>query len=146
VIFSRRAENHREIDAWRSDLPSLLPQPADAKPDTAAGHAEIIARAKQYILDHLERHITLQDLADHVAISPGYLSTIFKKELHQNLMGYINMIKTEHACALLRQGKYRIYEISYMLGFENAYYFTRVFRRYTGVSPSEYQKKMLHTS
>ncbi|GHU91356.1 hypothetical protein FACS189476_12000 [Spirochaetia bacterium] len=51
------------------------------------------------------------------------------------------MVKTERACALLRQGKYRIYEISYMLGFENAYYFTRVFRRHTGLSPSEYQKK-----
>jgi AraC-like DNA-binding protein len=146
VIFSRRAENRQEIGAWRNGLPSFPPPAAEKKPDTAAGHAGIIAKAKQYILDNLDRPIALRDVADHAAISPGYLSTIFKKELNQNLMGYINMIKIERACALLRQGKYRIYEISYMLGFENAYYFTRVFRRYAGVSPSEYQKKIFHPS
>jgi len=51
------------------------------------------------------------------------------------------MIKIERACALLRQDKYRIYEISFMLGYENAYYFPRVFRQHIGLSPSEYQKK-----
>jgi two-component system response regulator YesN len=47
----------------------------------------------------------------------------------------------ELACELIRQKKYRIYEISYKVGFENAYYFTRVFRRHIGLSPSEYKKK-----
>lgn len=142
MAFSQRAADDREIEAWRGRLGAPASSKQETpKPGTLAGHGEIIARVRQYIVDNLERHIMLQDLANHVAISPGYLSTIFKKEFNQNLMDYINMIKTERACALLRQGKYRIYEISYMLGFENAYYFTRVFRRHTGLSPSEYQKK-----
>ncbi|GHT71924.1 hypothetical protein FACS1894110_25800 [Spirochaetia bacterium] len=142
VAFSQRAADDREIEAWRGRLgtPDSSKQ-EKPKPGTPAGHGEIIARVRQYIEDNLEQRIMLQDLANHAAISPGYLSTIFKKEFNQNLMDYINMVKTERACALLRQGKYRIYEISYMLGFENAYYFTRVFRRHTGLSPSEYQKK-----
>jgi AraC-like DNA-binding protein/DNA-binding NarL/FixJ family response regulator len=143
IAFSHWVEDHREIESWRGRLPALFPVriPEQEKQGVPVGHAEIIARVKQYIIDNMERHIMLNELANHVAISPGYLSTIFKKELNQNLMDYINMIKTERACALLREEKYRIYEISYMLGFENAYYFTRVFRRYTGLSPSEYQKK-----
>lgn len=46
------------------------------------------------------------------------------------------------ACQLIREGKYRIYEISYMLSFENAYYFTRVFRRHVGMTPTEYQRSL----
>lgn len=142
VVFSARAEDHREIEHWRNRLAAPPPgSPAQEKQAVPVGHAEIIERVKQYILDNLERHIMLQEVAKYAAISPGYLSTIFKKELNQNLMDYINMIKIERACTLLRQGKHRIYEISYMLGFENAYYFTRIFRRHTGLSPSEFQKR-----
>jgi len=145
VIFSERAETEEELEIWRSRLPNpFSPETLGGespKPNAASGHAEIISRTKQYILDNLERHISLQDIANHAGISPGYLSTIFKKEFNQNLVDYINMIKTERACALLHQGKYRIYEISYMLGFENANYFTRVFHHHIGLSPLEYQKK-----
>lgn len=59
-------------------------------------------------------------------------------------MEFINEQKCRRASELIRQGPYRIYEISYMLGFENAYYFTRVFKRYLGMTPTEYQKK--HTT
>ena len=143
VIFSERAETAEDLETWRSRLPPLLSLEnlASSRPNANLGHAEIISRTRQYIFENLERRISLQELANHAAISPGYLSTIFKKEFKQNLVDYINMIKIERACALLRQGKYRIYEISYMLGYENAYYFTRVFRHHIGLSPSEYQKK-----
>jgi two-component system response regulator YesN len=57
-------------------------------------------------------------------------------------MDYINRAKVEKACEFIRRGKYRIYEIPCMLGFENAYYFTRVFRRHKGLSPTEYQKTL----
>ena len=86
----------------------------------------------------------LQDAADYVCISPGYLSALFKKQYNQNFVDYINEVKTNRVCELIREGKYRIYEISYMLGFENAYYFTRVFKRHTGMTPTEYQKQLLH--
>lgn len=139
--FSPWAEDHQDIEAWRSRLPPPISAGAPPWKQQAAGHVEIIAKVKQYILDNMERHVMLREIANHVAISPGYLSTIFKKELNQNLMDYINMVKTERACAMLREERYRIFEISYMLGFENAYYFTRVFHRYTGLSPSDYIKR-----
>ena len=48
----------------------------------------------------------------------------------------------ERACELIREGRYKIYEIADLLSFENAYYFSRVFKRHTGMTPTEYQKKL----
>ena len=112
----------------------------------ASGHnrSALVEKARQYVLDNVDKHIMLQDAADYVCISPGYLSALFKKQYNQNFVDYINEVKTNRACELIREGKYRIYEISYMLGFENAYYFTRVFKRHTGMTPTEYQKQLLH--
>jgi two-component system response regulator YesN len=134
----KRLTRRKELIAWVEKIGEALGTILSAK---SSGHADIIEKIRPYILNNLSRHISLQDVADHVCISPGYLSTVFKKEYNRNLIDYINMIKTERACELIRQKRYRIYEISYKVGFDNAYYFTRVFRRHTGLSPSEYQKR-----
>lgn len=108
-----------------------------------SGHSrsQLVEKACRYVHDNVEKHIMLQDVADYVCISPGYLSGLFKKEYNQNLMDYVNEVKCKRAQELIREGRLRIYEISYMLGFDNAYYFTRVFKRYTGMTPTEYQKQ-----
>jgi YesN/AraC family two-component response regulator len=104
-------------------------------------HSELLKKARQYILDNVEKRIMLQDVAEYVCISPGYLSTLFRREYKQNLVDFINQSKIDLACQLLGEGKYRINEIAYKLGFENAFYFTRIFHRRTGLSPSEYQAR-----
>jgi two-component system response regulator YesN len=133
-----RLAGRKELVSWVEKIGDTLGTLLDLKP---LGHADIIEKARQYILNNLERHISLQDVADHVCISPGYLSTVFKKDYNRNLIDYINLIKMERACELIHQRKYRIYEISYKVGFDNTCYFTRVFRRHIGLSPSEYLKR-----
>jgi len=113
---------------------------------SADGHTLLLEKARQYVQDNAEKRIMLQDVADYVCISPGYLSALFKKRYDRNLVDYINEVKTSRACELIQSGQYLIYEISFMLGFENAYYFTRVFKRYTGMTPTEYQKQKRRTT
>lgn len=103
--------------------------------------SEPVEKARQYVKDHIEERITLQDVADEVCISAGYLSTLFKKQYNQSFISFVNQVKVERACELIMQRKYLISEISYRLGFENAYYFTKVFRRYTGMTPSDWEKQ-----
>ena len=91
---------------------------------------------------HVDERILLQEAAAAAGLSPSYLSALFKKEYNQNFMDFVNETKMRRACQLIREGKYRIYEISYMLSFENAYYFTRVFRRHVGMTPTEYQRRL----
>ncbi len=104
--------------------------------------SELLEKVKRYIIENVDQRIMLQDVSNHVNISPSYLSALFKKQYNQNLVDYINKIKMDRACELIREGKHRIYEISYMLSFENAYYFTRVFKRHMGMTPKEYQYKV----
>lgn len=106
-----------------------------------ASKSELAEKARNYVLENVEKRIMLQDAADFVNLSPSYLSALFKKEYRQNFVDFINETKMERACLLIRKGSYRIYEISYMLGFDNAYYFTKVFKKHTGLTPTEYQRK-----
>lgn len=108
----------------------------------ASGKQELVEKAKQYVHDNVNKRIMLQDVADYVCISPGYLSALFKKMYNQNFVDYINHVKMERACELIREGRYRIYEISDMLSFENAYYFSQVFKHHIGVTPTGYQKQI----
>lgn len=133
--LATRAQVVHWLEQLRNALTSQLEQ-------YSLGKSALIEKARQYVQDNVEKRIMLQDVADHVCISAGYLSSLFKKLYNQNFVDYINQVKMEHACGLIREGRYRIYEISYRLGFENAYYFSRVFKRHTGMTPTEYQKKL----
>lgn len=124
---------------WMEELLNELTAQLDQH---SYGKSALIEKAKQYVHDNVDKRIMLQDAADYVCISPGYLSALFKKLYNQNFVDYINQIKMERACELIQEGRYLIYEISYMLSFENAYYFSRVFKRHVGMTPTEYQKKI----
>ena len=54
-------------------------------------------------------------------------------------MDCVNQMKMKRACELLKTGIYLIYEVANRLGYENAYYFSKVFRKYIGCTPKEYQ-------
>lgn len=123
------------LERLKNALISVMQQSDNAK-------AGAIERARQYIHEHIEEHIMLQDVADYVWISPAYLSTLFKKQYNQSFVDYINQEKVECAKKLIEEDRYLIGEIAYRLSFENAYYFARVFRKFTGMSPSEYQKSL----
>ena len=97
-------------------------------------------KAYNYVLDHIESRIGLQEAAEYVGVSKGYLSIIFKREYGQNFIDFINRTKIEHACLLLEKKELMVMEIAYRLGYENAYYFSKVFRKYMGMSPTDYQK------
>lgn len=106
------------------------------------GKMRLLEEARQYVLANITTRITLQEVADQVNLSASYLSTLFKKQYNQSFVDFVNQSKIDYACRLIREGNYRFYEISYMLGFENAYYFSRVFRKCTGMTPTEYQQSL----
>lgn len=130
-------ETRGDVLLWLQHISSEL---SAALGSVSSGRTETLNQAKQYVLDHLDRHITLQETADHVCISSSYLSSLFKKEFGQGFVDFVNQTKMEYACGLITEGKYRMNEIADQLGFENAYYFSKVFRRHIGMSPTEWLK------
>ena len=101
----------------------------------------ILKEAISYIENHISEQIHLSQAARSIGVSGAYLSTIFKKEIGQNFIEYVNIRKVDLAKEMFENGK-MVYEVSEILGFENSTYFSKVFKKYTGISPDSYRKKV----
>ena len=109
------------------------------------------AKRKQYLVNHaiyyLENHhtqeITLEQLADTLYVSPTYLSKVFKESTGMSPINYLIQVRLKHAKELLANEQLTIREISQAVGYQDAYHFSKLFKKYYGVSPSHLAKKSL---
>lgn len=98
----------------------------------------VVANVQEYIKSNLNKKLTLNDVAAAFSFSPNYLSQLFARYSDNGFVGYITDAKISAAKGLLLEGDKKIYEISELLGFESAFYFSKVFKKGTGQSPREY--------
>jgi two-component system response regulator YesN len=106
----------------------------------------LVSGAKKYIIKNCMETIKLKDVAKSLNISAGYLSSIFPKYTGMCFTDYVNKIKIEEAKKMLKDGQQKIYEISYLLGYENACYFSKIFKKIAGCSPTEFVKVTVNES
>lgn len=103
--------------------------------------SEIVSSLIDYFNNHLSSNITLQDLEDKIGFSKVYICRIFKKEKNTTPIDYFTRLKIDRAGKLLKEyPNLSLREISDSLGFNDVYYFSKVFKRITGKSPSELRK------
>ncbi|MEG0485548.1 MAG: response regulator [Oscillospiraceae bacterium] len=100
--------------------------------------SNVASEALAYIDTHFSENITLKDIADAVHAHPSYLSRCFKQRTGQNIVETITQKRMELAKTIMKQGIYKVYEISDKVGINDATYFSHVFRKYTGMSPKDY--------
>lgn len=103
----------------------------------------IVSSVKKYISNNIQEHLTLNEVAAVFGISPNYLSQLFKKFSEMGFNEYVTSLKIAEAKKLLADSSYKVYEIADMLGFESAFYFSKVFKKVEGISPTEYQNQRL---
>lgn len=99
-----------------------------------------VKRIVSYIEEHYAETPSLDDLSREAAVSRNYLSSLFKKETGENVWDFLSRTRIRNACRLLESGKYRSYEVAEKVGYDNQAYFSRVFKKVMGVSPSAYRK------
>lgn len=104
----------------------------------------LISKAKAYIKDNIYKDISQEETANYLYICPSYLSRMFKKQTGESFLQYVTKEKMEKAIELLRDPQYKIYQVGEILGYKTPRYFSRIFRNYTGMKPSEYRGKVLH--
>jgi len=99
----------------------------------------VLRNAIDFIHENYNKQITLNDVAEHVYVSTSYLSRMFKKELGKNFVDYLNGLRIEKAKELLMDPRYKTYEVAEIVGIPDAHYFSRLFKKYEGLSPTEYR-------
>ncbi len=101
--------------------------------------ANAIKTACLQVLYHIEENISVKHIADKLYINKTYLSELFKQSTGVSLLEYITMVKVERAKFLLKSGTCKNYEIAERLGFKDHEYFSKIFKKHTGLSPNSYK-------
>lgn len=102
----------------------------------------VIAKAKGYIDQNYQKDISLDDVSRLVDISPYYFSKLFKQEQGENFIEYLTKTRMSNARQLLKNKSYSIKEVCAMCGYSDPNYFSRIFKKYEGVTPSEYRERL----
>lgn len=97
--------------------------------------------AKQYIAENYKKNLSLSMISEIVNLSSVYFSMLFKKEVGINFLDYVNQYRIEQSKALLKDVTNNINEVAGQVGFLDARYFTRVFKKYLGITPAEYRQR-----
>ena len=105
-------------------------------------HAKLVADVQDYIRRHLDKRLSLNEVAAVFNFSPGYLSQLFSQNSEMSFVEFVTETRISAAKELMLGSDLKIYEISEKLGFESPFYFSKVFKKLEGVSPRSYLKKL----
>lgn len=100
-----------------------------------------VTEVAKYITAHYEENLSLSGLAGRFHLSAYYLSHIFPRVTGMTLVAYINRVRIEQACRLLRETELPVTEIAYRVGYQSGTHFGRVFKKAKGVSPQGYRRE-----
>jgi len=103
-------------------------------------HKDIIYKAVDYIKRNYQVRVTLEDVANHVYLNPSYFSKIFKSEMKCNFVSYVNKIRINVSKNLLLDISIPLADVSGLVGFEDQSYFTKVFKKSTGITPGKFRE------
>lgn len=120
-------------------LPTETAVEAEEETVDAAAPSFLARQAQNYITENYQKHLTLQDVADHCYVSQWYLSRLLNKYLGQAFYDILNKVRVDEAKKLLEQPSLRISEIAEQVGYADTAHFSRVFKRIEGVSAGDWR-------
>ncbi|MBP3879144.1 MAG: response regulator [Lachnospiraceae bacterium] len=130
----RKASREKNVD---------IPKGTDEKEGTAEAEGPPEDRRQAFIREYIEknymRDLSIQEIADQLGYSEVYFCRIFKQSFGQSFVSYLTNYRIGEACRLLREERVSVREAGIAVGYMDSNYFTKVFRRIRGVTPSEYR-------
>lgn len=112
-------------------------------PEWSSVQNEVVRKILDYIENHYMEDITLTMIAEHIYMNNVYLSRLFKKETGENFLDILTRVRLRKACEMLSDCTLRTYEVSEKVGIKDSGYFSQVFKKYFGMTPSEYREKVI---
>lgn len=117
------------------------------KPQSTIDYSNKIVQAtKEYLEAHYADEISLEDVAEQVNISPQYFSKLIKKNTGFNFIDWLSMLRVKKAKELLTNSNYTVKEVCFMVGYKDPNYFSRIFKKRIGITPSEFIKNRSNLS
>lgn len=107
-----------------------------AQPDKSIAPIDAVIH---YMKENIETHITLEDIARYMGYSVSHFSAFFRQHTGHSPIQYLNIIRIERACELMRETDLKLNQISNLVGIEDNYYFSRLFSKQMGMSPTAYR-------
>lgn len=149
--FAQAAIRHNVLDYLlkpidRDELAAALKKASSNLPmqqDETSKPANIAAAVKDYIDRHYQDDISMNKLAEQFYFSREYLSRIFRSQYGCAIYEYLLKVRMDHACQLLKSTNCQLQEIAEKLGYSNANYFSKAFRKHCNITPTEYREQLL---
>ncbi|MFH5183472.1 response regulator [Paenibacillus sp. TAB 01] len=131
-------EQFRTLDDYRNWILELRDRVISLLHQIDDGN-NIAVRAKKYMLENYDKDISLKSVSQYLNITPNYLSSLFKRTMNENFIDFLIHARIEQAKHLLKNSSSKVYEIGMKVGYPDAYYFSKIFKKVTGLTPQEYR-------
>jgi len=106
-------------------------------------HVKIVVQVQDYLHEHYFEKITLESLASLQNISVSQLKRIFKEQTGVSVITYLTNYRIGEAKRLIQESNLNFSQIALAVGYDNIYYFSTIFKKHTGMTPTEYSKSLL---
>lgn len=110
--------------------------------ETMYNRISVVIKVNEFIESRLSEDVSLQAIADHIYLNPGYLSKVYKLETGENISEYLYRLRMNKAADLLRNTRLKIFEISEKIGYQNTPYFIKVFKSHYGNTPQDFRNRL----
>ena len=141
--FARKIETINSISVGKSLMHEMVRKYCLlVKNHSMKGYSLLVQKVITRVDTDITENLTLSTLAKHLNVNASYLSTLFRKETGQTLTEYVNNKRIQHALFLLDTTNMQIQTIAQHCGIPDINYFTKIFKKHVGITPSDYKKRI----
>ncbi len=132
------AERREEFEAWYLGIAMQINEQMNKARDSTT--RKVILEAKQYIQEHYQDpELSMEVICRELHMSPAYFSTLFRRQTGQTCVAYLTEVRLNKAVELLNETKDKTYVIAQKVGYQEQNYFSYVFKKKFGVSPTKFR-------
>lgn len=139
--YLTKPTNPRELICVLEETEKKLGGKQEKEEDSGKIPNLFVQKAADYIKLNYSEKISIKEIADQLYLSPNYLSELFKKHTGKTISKYLTEYRLEKACQLLDHAEYRVGDVSGMVGIHDGRYFSNMFKKKYGMTPTEYRNR-----
>ena len=139
--YLTKPTNPRELICVLEETEKKLGGKQEKEKDSGKIPNLFVQKAADYIKLNYSEKISIKEIADQLYLSPNYLSELFKKHTGKTISEYLTDYRLEKACQLLDHAEYRVGDVSGMVGIHDGRYFSNMFKKKYGMTPTEYRNR-----